>query len=243
MPELDRRAIVTGLAAVAVAGCVPALPVRAASLPTSALRATPTGILYNGIKDWRLPIYDLAFDAEKEEGDATWHYQAFGDGFSCVVRHLPTGLTFLADREGDGHLSNVELLDLEGIPELASGWPVLTGYSARSIADTARRWAYARSHLPHDERAIYVWSVVDEQKRPPFWTTYCAAPPLLAEGFSREDMRIYAPDVIATPRYFPDRGCYPQDGKRAWSRPRRNNRVSMKSGACGKRCRATGKSG
>lgn len=179
--EIDRRQLVTGLAAVAVAGLAPALSASAAPV-----RATPTGILFNGIKDWR--GLDLDFDAQQA---ALWHYQAFGDGFSGVVRHLPDGFTFVIDHQTRDGIPHVELLDFVGAPSSPNECLIVTGYAARSIADTARLWGYGRFHLPYNDRAIYVWHPADEQETCPGLTTYCPAPPLLADGFSREDMRLY----------------------------------------------------
>jgi hypothetical protein len=172
MTELDRRVVITGLAAVAVARVVPPLPLVAATtvIPVVARR---TGCCFCHLA----PHYaDLAPNIGHYRLTSTWHYHAFARG-EAVIRHLPTGLTFITTPREITPRTAVELLTLSSDP------PSLTfslGHAARSIAIRACPFrdpgAIFLSYATTPSGAVAI--------RQP-------APPLLAPGFSRANMEVY----------------------------------------------------
>ena len=85
MTELDRRAFVTGLAAVAAAGVTPALPAAAAPLVRS-------GVIFE-------PPHPYKFERPRSElilktaFFSRWQIHSFGEG-EHTIRHCRSGLTF-----------------------------------------------------------------------------------------------------------------------------------------------------
>jgi hypothetical protein len=171
MSNLGRREFVTGLAAVAVAGVAPALPftVTAEAMPIMAQR---TGHYCGHLK----PCYhDIAPNIAHYRLTSTWHYHAFGYG-EAVIRHLPTGLTFLTAPPEITPRMAVEMLALPDDPPI----PISLGYAARSIA--------IRSRPIRDHGAVFISYATMPRgtlaMRQP-------APPLFAEGFSRYALWVY----------------------------------------------------
>jgi hypothetical protein len=85
MTEIDRRAFVTGLAAVAIAGVVPALPAAAAPLVRVGLPFRRSDYVPDWFEDSIMTAYNTL-----------WHVQRHS--FSeWTIRHCDTGLMFATD--------------------------------------------------------------------------------------------------------------------------------------------------
>jgi hypothetical protein len=99
MTTLDRRTLVTGLAAIAVAGVTPALPASAAPL-------IRTGLVFRRGEyafDWSEDILQTALSER-------WHYQQWGFPDHTIC-HCATRLMFTCER---GRTDGIELIRAAG---------------------------------------------------------------------------------------------------------------------------------
>jgi hypothetical protein len=201
---IDRRQLLTGLATVAATGVAPALPASAAPLVEA--RASCTGIVYRSLlgPSFRVsPLQQLIWRFRKTQ---TWLYQGFGGDLEFVVCHPPTGLMFISsptpERSGDPLADTatlVEFIASRSVGDLSPAALTLIGQSAHGIAMSLRGGARVhryyhgpQSDMTDTTRAYYLWFVPDRYGHlPPDIATKPAPQPLLAEGFSREDMRLY----------------------------------------------------
>ena len=184
MIELNRRAIVTGIGAVAVAGVAPALSASAAPV-APAFCATATRFIYPRRKEacinWREGAYFL-------RNGATWHYHPFGDGHDCVIRHLPLGYLFVTHPRTNRRRNAVQIIafrDERLIPD-----PVCLGYAARFIAMECRQFRERNAALPHDQRALYI-SYQKTANDTDAIMLHRPAPPLIADSFSRDHLAVF----------------------------------------------------
>ena len=128
---IDRRAFV------AVAGLAFALPALATPRRSIApVRATRTGLLYDN------RYYGFPDDADGGDlvfaigQNSTWHYHAFPDDTEGVLRHVPTGLTFLTVPVPRNEPPEVELLHLGSAPAVDNARLTMIGYAAQTSAMT-----------------------------------------------------------------------------------------------------------
>ncbi len=175
---IDRRAFVAaaGLALPALA-----LPRRC----VAPVRATRTGLLfdnrYGGSPDG-VDGGDLVFEVGQ---NSTWHYHAFPDDTEGVIRHVPTGLTFVTLPVPRNEPGEVELLQLGSAVAVDQARLSLIGYAAQTCAWTAFAESLSdrRRLLPHVRQAFY-FRFLDEEPGEddddPQWTIRQPAPPLLA---------------------------------------------------------------
>jgi hypothetical protein len=193
-----RRAFVTGLAAVAVASLARALPALATPRRSIApVRATRSGLLFDN-RFYGCPDDtdggDLVFDLWQ---NSTWHYHTFPEDTEGVLRHVPTGLTFVTVPVPRNEPAEVELLHLGRAFAVDSERLRIIGYAAQrsavdgffgSFKERRRRW-------PHAQQAFYFRRLdeePDDNDEDPQWTIRQPAPPLLAtEGDRFEDLWIY----------------------------------------------------
>jgi hypothetical protein len=195
---IDRRAFVTALAAVAVAGLAPVLPALATPKRSVApVRATRTGLLYDN-RYCGFPEGadggDLVFDIGQT---STWHYHPFPEDTEGVLRHVATGLTFLTVPVPRNEPPEVELLHLESVLAVDSSRLTMVGYAAQTCARTGfvESLRDRRRLLPHSQQAFYfrfLGEDPDDNEEDPQWTIRQPAPPLLAtKGDRFEDLWIY----------------------------------------------------
>jgi hypothetical protein len=185
---IHRRAFVTGLAAVPVAGRAFAA-CATPRLPVAPVRANRTGLIYdyyyvpNDAEDCSL-VYSI-------RQNSNWHYHTFFDDHNGVIRHVATGLTFVTVLDG------VELLDLGSDLRVDSSRLKIIGYATQTAAfdgliGTGKEH---RQRMPHAQQALYFRVLdqePDEDDEDPQWTIRQPAPPLLAtEGDTFEDIWIY----------------------------------------------------
>jgi hypothetical protein len=199
--EIDRRAVVTGLAALAVAGRVAAMPALATPRRSvTPVCATRTGLLYDnryyGFPDDADGV-DLVFDVGQ---NSTWHYHTFPDDTEGVLRHVATGLTFVEVPVPRNEPPEVELLHLGSALAVDSARLTIIGYAAQTSAMTGFLDSLKdrRRLLPHSQQAFYFRFLdeePDDDDEDPQWTIRQPAPPLLAtEGDRFGDLWIYPPD-------------------------------------------------
>ena len=181
---------------VAVAGLALALPALATPRRSVApVRATRTGLLYDNRYHGFPEDADgggLVFDVGQ---NSTWHYHTFPDDTEGVLRHVPTGLTFVTVPVPRNEPSEVELLHLGSA--LAVDNARLLGYAAQTSAMTGfvESCRDRRRRLPHSQQAFYFRFLdeePDDNDEDPQWTIRQPAPPLLAtEGDRFEDLWVY----------------------------------------------------
>ncbi len=191
--EIGRRELLTGLAAVAVAGVAPALPVLATPRRSVApVRATRTGLLFDN-RYWGFPEgadSDLVFDVGQ---NSTWYYHTFPDDTEGVLRHVATGLTFVTVPVPRNEPPEVELLHLGSALAVDSSQLAIIGYAAQtsSTGGFVASLKDRRRRLPHSQQAFYfrfldeVDDEYDENAEAPEWTIRQPAPPLLATEADR----------------------------------------------------------
>lgn len=195
---IDRRAFVTGLAAVAVTGLAPSMPALATpQRSVMPVRATRTGLLYDN-RYYGFPEDadggDMVFDVGQS---STWHYHTFPDDTEGVLRHVPTGLTFVTVPVPRNEPPEVELLHLGCAPAVDSAWLTMIGYAAQTSAMTGflESCRDRRRLLPHSQQAFYFRFLdeePDDNDEDPQWTIRQPAPPLLAtEGDRFGDLWVY----------------------------------------------------
>jgi hypothetical protein len=204
---IHRRAFVTGLAAVPIAGRAPVLSARATPRQSTApVRVTRTGIIYDN------RYYGFPDDADDSPAvlalwqNSTWHYHTFPEDTEGVIRHVSTGLTFVTVPVPRNEPPEVELLHLGGDLAVDSARLRLIAYAAQRAAVDGFLDSFKehRRRLAHAQQAFY-FRILDqepgEDDENPQWTIRQSAPPLLAtEGDRFEDLWIYPFTELDRPR-------------------------------------------
>lgn len=159
MTELDRRTVVAGMTAFAVAGAAPALPI----LPIVD-RQTPTRFARSFIDAQR------AGDPRTIPLASHWHYGVTDLG-EIVIRHLETGLTFIrpdpADDEImlDAPLENLALLEFYDdqfeagfvpLPDAAHPYGLAISLIHRAAASVALLAFYVLAARPQHQGAVFL---------------------------------------------------------------------------------------
>jgi hypothetical protein len=144
MIEFDRRAIITGLAAVAVAGVTPALPASAAPL-------IRTGLVFrrNEYKFvWSEDILQTALRSR-------WHFQQWGYPDRTIC-HCATRLMFTLER---GRTDGVELIRAAGATAVPLDEAELDriGHAARRASVLAALPGLCRKDDEGREGAFFFW--------------------------------------------------------------------------------------
>jgi hypothetical protein len=200
---IDRRGLVTGIAASAAAAILPALATPRRSV--APVRATRSGLLYDD-RYYHFPddVGDLVLDIGQ---NSTWHYHPFTADTEGVLRHVSSGLTFVTvpapSLEEWHEPPYVELLRLGSAPAVDSARLTMIGYAAQTSAMTGfvESFKDGRRLLPHRQQAFYFRFLDEEAKdnppEDPQWTTRLPAPPLLAnEGDSDGVLWVYPYDHV-----------------------------------------------
>jgi hypothetical protein len=198
--KIDRRAFVTGHAAVAVASLARALPALATPRRSIApVRATRAGLLFDN------RFYGFPDDTDDSalvlalRQNSTWHYHTFPDDTEGVLRHVPTGLTFVTVPVPRNEPAEIELLHLGSALTVDSARLTRIGYAAQTSAMTGflESFRERRRRMPHAQQAFYFRHLdeePDDNDEDPQWTIRQPAPPLLAtEGDRFEDLWVYPP--------------------------------------------------
>jgi len=194
---IDRRSLVTGFAASTAAAILPALATPRRYV--APVRATRTGLLFDN--RYGFPKYaeggDLFFDVAQ---NSTWHYHTFPDDTEGVIRHVPTGLTFVTVPVPRNEPPYVELLHLGSALAVDNARLTMIGYAAQTCAWSgfSESCSDRRRLLPHAQQAFYFRFLdeePDEDDEDPQWTIRQPAPPLLAtEGDSDGVLWVYPHD-------------------------------------------------
>ena len=144
MLEFDRRTVVTGLAAIAVAGVTPALPIRAAPLERS-------GLIF------RRGSYALGWSEAYRQTALSecWHFQQW-DYPDRTICHCATRLMFTTER---GRTDGVELIRAAGATAAPRDEAELDliGHAARVASVLAALPGWRRENDEGRDGAFFFW--------------------------------------------------------------------------------------
>ncbi len=202
--EIGRRALLTGFAATAAAALVPTLPAGASALSESPITPDIDGLMvanllligtvYRQVK----PVFHLSFSLRICDVlvNSLWQYDNYSYENRPIIRHCPSGFTYVASSEGVGLIAVRRVAECCCLNEQRyTHREVTVGHVARCLAVRASRM----ESVFHREGAVFL-SYPDIQSVlhwPTCNPTIDAAPPIRLK-------RLTDPALIAKADYAPD---------------------------------------